>query len=101
MGKSYSHTLTATGGTGSYTWQVVSGALLGGLTLSTAGAISGIPSTTGSFSATTRVTSGSQTADVTVARPGPPPTLATADVVSQMLGPRQPLSANDLKYLDL
>jgi len=101
MGKSYSHTLTATGGTGSYTWQVVSGALPGGLTLSTAGAISGIPSATGSFSATTRVTSGSQTADVTVALTVTAPTLATADVVSQILGTRQPLSADDLKYLDL
>lgn len=101
MGKSYSHTLTATGGTGTYNWQVAGGALPDGLTLSTAGAIAGIPSKTGSFSATARVTSGSQTADVAVALTVTAPTLAAADVVSQILGTRQPLSADDLKYLDL
>ncbi len=101
MGKAYSHTLTATGGTGTYSWQVVSGALPDGLTLSTAGAIGGIPSKTGSFSATARVSSGSQTADVAVALTVTAPTLVTADVVSQILGTRSPLSADDLKYLDL
>jgi len=101
MGKSYSHSLTATGGTGSYSWQVASGALPDGLTLSTAGAISGIPSKTGGFTATARVTSGSQTADLTVSLTVTAPALITADVVSQILGTRQPLSADDLKYLDL
>ena len=101
MGSSYSHTLTATGGTGSYGWQVVSGALPDGLSLSTAGVISGIPSKTGSFSASARVTSGSQTADVTVSLTVTAPLLATPDVVSQILGTRSPLSADQLKYLDL
>lgn len=101
MGKAYSHTLTATGGTGTYSWQVVSGALPDGLTLSSAGAITGTPSKTGSFNATARVSSGSQTADVAVALTVTAPTLVTADVVSQILGTRTPLSADDLKYLDL
>ena len=101
MGKSYSHTLTATGGTGTYSWQVASGALPDGLSLGTGGAITGIPSKTGSFSATARVTSGSQTADVTVALTVTAPALITADVISHILGTRQPLSADDLKYLDL
>lgn len=101
MGTSYSHTLTATGGTGSYNWQVVDGALPDGLALGTAGAISGILSKTGNFSAIARVTSGSQTADVVVALAVTAPALATADVVSQILGTRSPLSADALKYLDL
>jgi hypothetical protein len=101
MGKAYTHTLTATGGTGSYSWQVISGALPDGLSLSSAGAISGIPATTGSFSATARVTSGSQTAEVVVALTVTAPALVAADVVSHVLGTRQALSADHLKYLDL
>ncbi|HLB37432.1 MAG TPA: M6 family metalloprotease domain-containing protein [Gemmatimonadales bacterium] len=101
MGKAYTHTLTATGGTGSYSWQVISGALPDGLSLSSAGAISGIPATTGSFSATARVTSGSQTAEVVVALTVTAPVLVAADVVSHVLGTRQALSADHLKYLDL
>jgi hypothetical protein len=101
MGTSYTHTLTATGGTGTYSWQVVGGALPDGLTLSTAGVISGIPSKTGGFSATARVTSGTQTADVTVPVTVTAPALATADVVSEILGTRFVLTADQLKYLDL
>lgn len=101
MGTSYTHTLTATGGTGTYSWQVVSGALPDGLNLSAAGVVSGIPSTTGSFSATARVTSGSQTADVTVAVTVTAPTLVAADVVSQILGTRAVLTGDQLTYLDL
>jgi hypothetical protein len=101
MGTSYTHTLTATGGTGSYSWQVLSGVLPDGLTLSTAGVISGIPSKTGSFSATARVTSGSQTADVTVPITVTAPTLVAADVISQILGTRFVLTDDQLKYLDL
>ena len=49
-------TLLATGGTLPYTWIVASGALPGGLTLSAAGAISGTPTATGSFTFKARVT---------------------------------------------
>ena len=103
MGASYSHALTATGGAGagSYSWQVIGGALPDGLGLSTAGVVGGIPSKTGSFTATARVTSGPLTDDVTVALTVTAPTLVTADVVSQILGTRQALSADALKYLDL
>ncbi len=44
VGQAYSQTLAASGGSGSYTWTVTSGALPAGLTLSSGGAISGIPS---------------------------------------------------------
>jgi hypothetical protein len=44
----YSQTLTATGGSGQYTWAVTAGALPGGLTLNSAtGVISGEPTTSG------------------------------------------------------
>jgi hypothetical protein len=101
MGASYSHALTATGGSGSYNWQVIGGALPDGLSLSAAGVVGGIPAKTGSFTATARVTSGSLTDDVTVALTVTAPTLVPADVVSQILGTRQTLSADALKYLDL
>ncbi|HWR49523.1 MAG TPA: FG-GAP-like repeat-containing protein, partial [Bryobacteraceae bacterium] len=43
VGTTYSQQLTATGGTGSYTWTVLSGSLPAGLSLSSAGLISGTP----------------------------------------------------------
>ena len=46
----YSTTLAATGGTSPYTWSVASGQLPAGLTLSSAGVISGTPTTGGAFS---------------------------------------------------
>ena len=49
-GTAYSATLSATGGTSPYTWSVVSGQLAPGLTLSSQGAISGTPSSSGQFS---------------------------------------------------
>ncbi len=47
-GVAYSQALTATGGTGSYTWSIISGALQTGLTLNTStGVISGTPTVSG------------------------------------------------------
>ena len=46
----YSHQLTASGGTAPYTWAITAGALPAGLTLSSAGLISGTPSVSGPFS---------------------------------------------------
>ncbi len=51
-------TLTATGGTGSYTWTVVAGSLPAGVALSTGGDLDGTPSAYGSFPFTVRATSG-------------------------------------------
>lgn len=45
VGTAYSQTLAATGGTTPYTWTTTSGSLPAGLTLSTAGVISGTPTT--------------------------------------------------------
>lgn len=46
---SYSGSLTAAGGTSPYTWMLVSGSLPSGISLSTAGGISGTPTAAGSF----------------------------------------------------
>jgi len=57
LGVSYSQTLQATGGVPSYTWSVTSGSLPAGLSLSSAGVISGTPSgTTGTSNFTVTVT---------------------------------------------
>ena len=55
IGTAYSQTLAATNGTTPYTWSVLAGALPGGLTLSTAGVISGTPTNAGTFNFTVRV----------------------------------------------
>ncbi len=49
IGMAYTSTLVATGGTTPYTWSVLSGALPGGLKLSSAGVLSGTPTATGQF----------------------------------------------------
>ena len=51
-GTAYSATLQSTGGSGTITWSVASGSLPAGLTLSSAGAITGTPTTAGSSSFT-------------------------------------------------
>jgi len=56
VGDAYSTTLAATGGTTPYSWSISSGALPGGLTLSTSGTISGTPTASGSFNFTAKVT---------------------------------------------
>ncbi|MDU0314710.1 putative Ig domain-containing protein [Phycicoccus sp. M110.8] len=54
----YSQTLAASGGTKPYTWTVVQGAVPSGLTLSTAGVLSGTPTAAGSATFTVQVTGG-------------------------------------------
>jgi hypothetical protein len=54
-GSAYSAVLAATGGTTPYAWSVSAGALPDGLTLSTAGQISGTPTKNGSFPFTLQV----------------------------------------------
>ena len=52
----YSQTLTASGGTAPYNWTVTTGALPAGLTLSSAGVLSGTPTVNGSFTFTASAT---------------------------------------------
>jgi len=53
-------TLAATGGTPPYAWSVASGALPGGLSISSAGVISGTPAASGTFSVTLQATDSAQ-----------------------------------------
>jgi len=53
---SYSTALAGKGGTTPYNWTITSGALPGGLSLSTAGAISGTPTVAGTFPVTVKLT---------------------------------------------
>jgi hypothetical protein len=55
QGNAYSATLTAANGPGPYTWSLASGTLPTGLSLSTAGVISGTPTATGSSDFTVNV----------------------------------------------
>jgi hypothetical protein len=57
QGNTYSETLlTASGGVTPYSWSVGSGALPAGLALSSTGTISGVPTASGSFALTIKVT---------------------------------------------
>src|SRR6266404_3025379 len=59
-GQGYSAQLNGTGGTAPYTWSVASGALPAGLTLSSSGAISGVPSVAGTSTFTVKLTDANQ-----------------------------------------
>ncbi len=56
VGTPYSRTLSGSGGTGSYTFTLASGALPAGLSLSPGGVLSGTPSSAGTYSFTLRAT---------------------------------------------
>jgi photosystem II stability/assembly factor-like uncharacterized protein len=56
VGKSYSVTMKASGGTKPYTWKVSAGTKPGGLSLSSAGVWSGKPTKAGTYSLTVKVT---------------------------------------------
>jgi Putative Ig domain len=66
VGAAYSVTLQASGGTAPYNWSVSSGTLPGGLTLSTAGVVSGTPTAAGTFSFTAKVTDASSNSATTL-----------------------------------
>jgi len=57
-GTVYSQTMSATGGTGSYTWTRTSGTLPTGLTLNSSGVLSGTPTASGTFTFTVTATDG-------------------------------------------
>lgn len=56
VGSVYNQTITASGGTASYTFAITAGALPAGLSLSSAGALSGTPTAGGTFNFTVRAT---------------------------------------------
>lgn len=69
-------TLTATGGTGPYTWTLVSGSLPAGVTLSSTGALTGTPTATAAQSFTVRATDSTGTAEQTYTLEIKPPPAA-------------------------
>ncbi|MBX9802944.1 MAG: IPT/TIG domain-containing protein [Caulobacteraceae bacterium] len=74
VASAYSQTLTATGGTGPYSFTLDGGALPAGLTLSTGGVLSGTPTAGGTFNFTVRATdsvsqSATQAFSLTIAAP--------------------------------
>jgi len=82
VGVAYSKTFVATGATGPYTWLVDSGTLTAGLTLSSAGILSGTPTTANTYIFTLEVTCKAQTAireftHVVNAAPLPPVLITT------------------------
>jgi hypothetical protein len=84
VGNAYMASLTATGGTGSYHWRVTTGTLPAGLTLSSSGAITGVPAAPGGATVTVEVDDDAQVAaeqSLTIAvggsaPPGLPPSFA-------------------------
>lgn len=89
VGDSYSQTLQATGGDGTYAWTVSSGALPAELTLGAAtGTISGTTVTAGTFTFTIQVTSGGQTAtrEFSIVVSFPPPTVSTTVLLNATVG---------------
>lgn len=101
MGAAYADTLRVTGGTGVNSWSVTSGALPEALTLDGAtGVVSGFPRQTGNFSYTATVTSGGQSQSRAFTMSVSVPTLATAQVVTHLLGPGSPLTPDQVRYLD-
>ncbi|HWC75043.1 MAG TPA: M6 family metalloprotease domain-containing protein [Gemmatimonadales bacterium] len=101
MGAAYVDTLRTSGGTGVNSWSITAGALPQGLTLDGAsGIVSGYSHQTGNFTFTATVTSGAQTQSKVFTLTITAPTLATADVIQQLLGPGTPLTADQVRYLD-
>jgi hypothetical protein len=72
VGAAYTQALQATGGTGTYTWSITTGALPAGLTLSSGGQITGTPTTAGTSNFTVKAAdtasgSATQALSITVA----------------------------------
>jgi M6 family metalloprotease-like protein len=98
MGAAYADTLRSTGC--AVNWTITGGALPPGLSLALNGVVSGFPRDTGDFSFTANVSSASQSQSQTFTLSVSAPTLTTANVVAHFLGPTQPLTADEVRYLD-
>ena len=102
MGATYSDQLVATGGTGTFTWTLRSGALPAGVTLSSTGVISGIPAATGNYSFIVRASSGINFADQSLSISVTAPALTLANVLAQLFDvSATTLTADEMRYLDL
>lgn len=100
MEKAYTDSLVATGGSGTYSWQLVSGALPSGLTFSASGRITGFPGQTGVFTFTAQVTSVGQQQQRQYSISVTPPTLVASTVLSELFNGAGTLTTDELRYLD-
>src|SRR5438094_1394098 len=101
-GYSYSMTLAAACGAGSYTWAPPdSGALPPGLALAATGVVSGAPTDTGTFTFRVSVTDGTQTARRSLTLQVVEPTLALQQVLALGFQGSAPASDDRRRYLDL
>ena len=101
-GYSYSMTLAAACGAGSYTWAPPdSGALPPGLALAATGVVSGAPTDTGTFTFRVSVTDGTQTARRSLTLRVVEPTLAMQQVLALGFQGSAPASDDRRRYLDL
>ncbi|MEO7964957.1 MAG: putative Ig domain-containing protein, partial [Gemmatimonadaceae bacterium] len=92
QGVPYNYQLTATGGSGNYSWSILSGSLPTGVTLSASGLLSGAPSNYGTFNATLQATSGSQSVSKALQFVIAPPVLTVTSI------PQLPNATQGLAY---
>jgi hypothetical protein len=89
VGTAYSGSLSATGGTAPYTWSLESGTLPDGLSLSSAGVISGTPTRASSFTFSARVTDATNTSvskSFSIGITAPALSITTATMPAGMVG---------------
>jgi immune inhibitor A len=100
-GYTYGLTLGATCGAGSFTWVVDSGAPPRGLTLTSAGRLSGAPTDTGTFTFRTAVTSGASTARRTFTLRVSEPVLTLQQVLALAFQGPGATTDDQRRYLDV
>ncbi|HUB34355.1 MAG TPA: putative Ig domain-containing protein, partial [Bryobacteraceae bacterium] len=89
VGTAYSASLTASGGSGGYSWSVTSGSLPGGLSLNSSGTISGTPTTAATSNFTVTVTDSSKSTTsqaLSITINYPPLTITTSSLASGTIG---------------
>jgi M6 family metalloprotease-like protein len=101
MGAIYQQPLTATGGRGTYSWRLVSGALPPGVALGSLGVVGGRPQQTGAFAFQAEATSGSQADTVSLVLNVGAPALTESLILPQLLQTANTLTADEVLYMDL
>lgn len=87
IGQAYHANLSATGGTGTYTWSITAGVLPAGIVLGSGGSLSGTATTQGTSHLTFQVASGTQTASQALTLSAEPPLgITTASVPGGTVG---------------